>query len=124
MGGDRDTGSVRTVGDDGRRIGNGSMKRLVLRERIWDAITEERARQHEKFGDQIGIGRLFMLAALTEEVGEVAEAIVEEQVADDRAYDGPRSFYMRRIRAELVQVAAVAVQMIEHIDREEEADRG
>ena len=80
----------------------------------WRAIgdvIEERQRQDAKWGDQSGLPRERMLAVLMEEVGEVAEAIL--------ANGKPRD-----LRAELVQVAAVAVQMIEHIDAAAPASAG
>ena len=85
---------------------------------IYNDISDERRRQHEKFGDQVEMGCMFMLAVLTEEVGEVAQAAIELDVSLDQEHDSVRNHYLARIRAELVQVAAVAVQMIEHIDRD------
>jgi hypothetical protein len=84
-------------------------------------IGTERARQRAKWGGDHGWGsgdcsaptvadradrtdtaNLLRMAVLTEEVGEVARAVME------RDRDG--------LRAELVQVAAVAVAWIEGID--------
>lgn len=87
-------------------------------------VAAERLRQHEKFGDQSHLGRFFMLAVLMEEVGEVAQAVVNhesDQMVNDCTEGHGCDACARsrdRIRAELVQVAAVAVQMIEHIDRD------
>jgi len=64
-------------------------------------VVAERKRQDAKFGDQSGVSRERMLCALMEEVGEVAEAILDNGKPRD-------------LLAELVQVAALAVQMIEH----------
>lgn len=71
------------------------------------AITGERARQDAKWGLQRHSWPEW-IAILTEEVGEAAHAAVEEnwRPTGDLA----------ELRAELVQVAAVAVQVIEHID--------
>lgn len=61
-------------------------------------ISEEVARARRKFP-----GNRFMLAALTEEVGELAQAMLQKK--------GPTD-----IRREAVQVAAVAVRIIEEGD--------
>lgn len=109
------------------------------RDQIVRDIFDERRRQHETFGDQSGLGRMFMLAVLMEEVGEVAREVHEAE-HNRLAWEAPvevrppgadvmapspspwptglRSHSLARIRAELVQVAAVAVQIIEHIDTE------
>lgn len=69
------------------------------------SVTHERKRQDDKWGDPPewpdpdGI----KLAVLTEEVGEVAKAMLENVPVSE-------------LRAELVQVAAVAVKWIESID--------
>lgn len=83
-------------------------------------VSGERARQVEKWGDQIANPPGAMLAILTEEIGEVATAVI-------RLYDHSRPEAHRDVsdlRTELVQVAAVAVQWIEHIDRDREIARG
>ena len=66
-------------------------------------INTEQARQVSKWGNQ-NHTPLRWLPILTEEVGEVAKAVNEN---DGEAY-----------RAELVQVAAVATSMIECYDRQ------
>lgn len=66
------------------------------------AVAEERRRQDRKWGPSDHRPPP-TLAVLIEEVGEVAKAQMEETDAE--------------LRAELVQVAAVAVAMIEGIDR-------
>lgn len=73
-------------------------------------IRTERGRQQTKWADQhtwgkgdcssLAVAPLVKLAVLLEEVGEVARAILE--------HDGPD-----RVRAELVQVAAVAIAWLE-----------
>jgi NTP pyrophosphatase (non-canonical NTP hydrolase) len=65
-------------------------------------IVDERERQDAKWGP-LGERPTPSLAVLVEEVGEVAEAMCE------RDYEN--------LRAELVQVAAVACAMVEGIDR-------
>ena len=84
----------------------GDLEWIGTMEDICDEVISERQRRHDKFGDQSHIPRTMMLAVLMEEVGEVAEAIIEDSVS-------------QTVRAELIQVAAVAVQMIEHIDNED-----
>ena len=50
------------------------------------------------------------LAVLMEEVGEAAREVLRQRVVGDGD--------VRRLREELVQVAAVAVQWVEALDRE------
>lgn len=70
-------------------------------------VAEERQRQFEKWGDQRhDIFR--WLAILGEEVGEANTAALHAE------FGGPEA---ENLRKEFVQVAAVAVQVIEHIDR-------
>lgn len=65
-------------------------------------VAGERVRQEQIWGEQNhGASRYYLI--LAEEVGEVAKAILEHKV--------------KEYRAELVQVAAVAVAMIECLDR-------
>lgn len=72
---------------------------------IWQAIRAERARQERAWPRNYG--PFVYVAVLTEEVGEVARAIHD-------AFFGAQD--LTHAREELVQVAAVAVQMIERID--------
>lgn len=74
---------------------------------IFGAIAWERLEQREKHhGDKEGTKSLtLMLTVLTEELGEVAQAILKEPL-QGRA----------QVRTELLHVAAVAVQMLEHLD--------
>lgn len=64
-------------------------------------VLSERERQDAKWGDQSGLPRERLVCALAEEVGEVAEAVLGNGKQRD-------------LVTELVQVAALAVQMIEH----------
>lgn len=70
-------------------------------------VSSERLKQNDKFGDQKH-DIYKWLAILGEEVGEVNKAALHTE------YGGPES---GNVREELVQVAAVAVKMIENIDR-------
>lgn len=84
-----------------------------IRQAIYTAISRERARQEElkaagKFGDTPASHTMIddrKLTILTEEVGEVARAIL----------DGKHS----EVRTELIQVAAVAVSWLESIDSQD-----
>jgi NTP pyrophosphatase (non-canonical NTP hydrolase) len=70
-------------------------------------IIEERERQDTKWGVQTHNDHLWN-TILSEEVGEVSKALL------DHEFKGKP---VRDIRAELVQVAAVAVSWLECIDR-------
>lgn len=71
-------------------------------------VVAERVRQDSKWGEQ-NHNPAEWLAVLTEEVGEVAQEVL-------RARFGGRG--LLAYRKELVQVAAVAVAMIECLDRD------
>lgn len=75
-----------------------------MRDRIYSQIEAERLRQNELWGKQRhALDR--WLTILTEEVGEVAKAMQGDD--PDRVED--------EAEEELIQVAAVAVQIIERI---------
>ena len=80
--------------------------------RVLNAIKEERLRQNKKFGEQ-NHDDYHWLAVLTEEVGELAQAILHDEFGDKAAGTAP---------AELIQVAAVAVQWLECIQRRKASD--
>lgn len=85
--------------------------------RVLTEVLDERARQEAKWGQQNhDLPRYF--AILSEEVGEVAKAIVEHEWPGD---DLRRGLFLLEVRRELVQTAAVAVAMVERIDRQIEA---
>jgi NTP pyrophosphatase (non-canonical NTP hydrolase) len=75
---------------------------VTATERVFELIRDERRRQDEKWGSanvlQNG-SRELRLAVLTEEVGEVAKAILDHD--------------HREMLEELIQVAAVAVAWLE-----------
>ena len=77
------------------------------RRRVLLDVSHERDRQHAKWGDQQH-DAMAWLAILSEEVGEAARAALHDR------FSGPAA---GTLRAELVQVAAVAVQVLEHLDR-------
>ena len=70
---------------------------------VLEEVMEERKRQDELWGEQNHDDRIW-LAILVEEVGEVANDINERS---------------KKLREELIQVAAVAVSWVESIDRRE-----
>lgn len=79
---------MRTTSDLGKALG---------------AIIEERDRQNKKWGEQ-NHDPFTWLAILSEEVGEAAQAALHDQFGGEHA---------DTLQEELVQVAAVAVQWIE-----------
>lgn len=78
-----------------------------MRESIYADIDAERERQEAKFGPQRHPWPTWS-AILTEECGEVAEACLMAHWGSEADLD--------HLRAELIQVAAVAVQMVEKLD--------
>jgi len=75
-------------------------------DRIFDDILAERQRQDKTWGPQRHAWPIWS-AILTEEAGEVAEACL-------RAHWGAGGD-LDHLREELIQVAAVAVHIVEHI---------
>jgi NTP pyrophosphatase (non-canonical NTP hydrolase) len=76
-------------------------------DRIFENIAHERCRQDELWGTQRHDWPVWS-AILTEETGEVAEAALRVHFGHDIDLD--------HLREELIQVAAVAVHMVERID--------
>jgi|GEM_PF-1169025 len=72
-----------------------------------EEVLAERMRQNAKWGEQ-NHDPITWLAILTEEVGEFSEAALHLR------FGGPKA---AGLRAEAVQVAAVALQIVECIDR-------
>lgn len=84
-----------------------------IRGRIYFDVSMERDRQDAKWGaDRIQPDPVWS-TILTEEVGESAEAALNAHFGDP---DGTNRVRQTELRAELVQVAAVAVAWIEAID--------
>ena len=75
----------------------------MSQESILHAIRAERERQDAKFGEQ-NHPMVYWLGILMEEVGEVAKDIIENRPTHE-------------VEIEIVQVAAVAVALIECIQR-------
>jgi len=93
-------------------------------ENILKEIQNERKRQNEEWGEQ-NHTPIEWVSILTEEVGEVAKEAVDyhfkNPVKNYHAYfpsmEQAQEDRIREYRKELIQVAAVAVQMIECLDR-------
>ena len=79
---------------------------------ILKAIADERQRQDAKWGEQ-NHQPIEWVSILTEEVGEVAKAALESHFK----HKGKDPDYIE-YRKELIQVAAVAVAMLESLDRQ------
>lgn len=77
------------------------------RSTIYRDIDAERTRQEAKFGSQMHPWPTWA-AILAEESGEVAEACLQAHWQEEGG--------LAHLREELVQVAAVAVQMLEKLD--------
>lgn len=81
---------------------------MTVQELIFAAIRAERKRQDDKWGADHDPGDGVLLAVLVEECGEAAKEL----------NDGwPHSMRIPELRRELVQVAAVAVQWLETLER-------
>lgn len=78
-----------------------------LSTKVMSDIAGERIRQNEKWGEQ-NHDDYTWLAILSEEIGETAQAALHNEFG---------GCAKGTLRAELVQVAAVAIQWLECIDR-------
>lgn len=88
----------------------------ITRTGVIGEVLQERNRQEEKWGEQ-NHHPLAWLAILGEEVGEVNKAVLEAFFPNYKTYGD----YIQA-RVELIQVAAVAIAMIESLDRNELAE--
>lgn len=80
---------------------------------VLDEVWAERISQDTKWGEQ-NHDLLRWNAILGEEVGEVAKATIEREFCvSEQAREG----FLSEARAELIQVAAVAVAAVESLDR-------
>lgn len=84
-----------------------------MRDNIFKQISAERDRQDAKFGEQNHLPVEWM-PILMEEVGEVAKEALENHF--NGIYRDPAALH--NYRMELIQVAAVAVNMVECFDRQ------
>lgn len=78
-------------------------------EQVLELVREERRRQDEKWGYPQKRTPFEWISILTEEVGELAQA------TNDAFTGGKWTGDPDRVRAEAVQVAAVAVSILEHL---------
>jgi NTP pyrophosphatase (non-canonical NTP hydrolase) len=84
-------------------------------EKIIEEIKQERIIQDDKFGEQ-NWSPIEWIAILAEEVGEAAKE------ANDYRWN-PQKFNRSNYRNELIQVAAVALSMVECLDRNKPCPR-
>lgn len=91
-------------------------------------VGAERAKQNNKWGQQ-DHDLTTWIAILTEEVGEASKEAVDyccnNSPTNDERLESPKTIQLNRLqryRNELIQTAAVAVQMIESLDRNELAN--
>jgi len=83
---------------------------MTKEEEIYHLIQIERTLQNHKWGTQ-NHDPLYWLGILMEEVGEVAKALIEH----NQSYS--------EVNEELIQVAAVAVAMIDSINRNQRKEQ-
>jgi len=74
-----------------------------IQDKVFDAVLRERKRQNKKHPEEFSLDTMYVV--LGEEVGEVAKDIFECNYSN--------------LSAELVQVMAVCMRMIEQLDRDE-----
>lgn len=86
---------------------------------VLDLVAAERGKQDAKWGEQ-NHSPLFWLAILGEEFGEVSKATVERESALSRGKELTVTIHTDNMRDELVQVAAVAVAMLESLERNQD----
>lgn len=90
---------------------------------VIDMVKSERKRQDAKWGEQ-NINVVEWIAVLTEEVGEASKEAVDYHFGNGemkprlKAGDSLQKERLRKLHTELIQVAAVAVQAVESIDRQ------
>lgn len=92
-----------------------------------DAVRAERAYQQDKWGDANHERELSFAdwaLILSREVGEAMEALGRAHWPQDRDPDTSYGDKLLDLRSELVQVAAVAVALIEVVDTTEYIDLG
>lgn len=125
-------------------MGNISSVSYSMPQAILDDIDDERKRQNVKWGDQSGNTNPVWVAILTEEVGEVAQAVLKSQwlpahkfgalrwciyctfdpenpegwpgITKDGPCPAPAMTMREHLRKELIQVIAVGVAWVEALD--------
>lgn len=81
---------------------------------ICEEILDERHAQDQKWGEQNHVPTDY-LAILAEEFGECAKDVVEITFTKSA---NKRQEHLKKLRVELIQTAAVAVAMVQSLDRE------
>nr|WP_319266007.1 MazG-like family protein [uncultured Draconibacterium sp.] len=91
-------------------------------EKVLNEVKAERHRQNEKWGVQ-DHHPIEWMSILMEEVGEASKEIVDWNFANginnvkDKVSPDVQEKRLKDYRAECIQIAAVAVQMVESLDR-------
>jgi NTP pyrophosphatase (non-canonical NTP hydrolase) len=80
---------------------------------ILSEVVDERKRQDIKWGEQ-NHDPFAYLCILTEEVGEASKAALEAHDWENETWNSDK---IGELREELIQIAAVAVAMVECLDR-------
>lgn len=106
--------------------GNVPSKDRIKRMEIYSEVETERIRQDKKFGSHNNYIPSDWLMVLGEEVGEVNEAALTARFSTfgmegktKEEIDQKKKAALEHMREELVQVAAVAVAIVESLDRNE-----
>lgn len=86
-----------------------------------ELVGQERSRQDDKWGIQ-DHDMPTWLAILTEEVGELATAVLQQRFKGSEDYDKDTRGQLA-LREEAIQVAAVAVAIVESLDRARDKER-
>ena len=103
-----------------------AIERVCAQDKVLDEVRAERARQDAKWGEQ-NHRPFTYLTVLMEEVGEAAQAALSLTYGGNDLPGAGRDEEYRAVRAhdyrsEMVQVAAVAIAMIEALDRGKDCD--
>lgn len=85
--------------------------------KVLEEVFTERERQDRKWGEQ-NHDPFFYLAILGEEVGEANQAAVDASNWRNKSSAKFNPLALQQYRQELIQVAAVAIAMIECLDRD------
>jgi NTP pyrophosphatase (non-canonical NTP hydrolase) len=83
---------------------------------IYKDIQAEADRQDAKFGDQRRQDPFLWMTILGEEFGESCQAVLDYRFLDEWASDEEMLKALRHVREELIQVATVAIRVIEAVD--------
>lgn len=98
---------------------------MIQTSKVLLEVADERTKQYNKWGQQ-DHNLTTWIAILTEEVGEASKEAVDyccdNPPSKEERLESPKTIQYNRLiryRKELIQTAAVAVQMIESLDRNE-----